>query len=214
MAEGSVVAPVSVRTVTPEKSDALWSPLVDCVLTSSLSRLTSLLVFPAVSVTVIVTSSSPSLNLSPASFAATAMDHALLATVAVFPPSSVAPLSNEIVTVEPSSAVVVPVMLKPAVFSATLISSSPAMTAMVAVGAVVSSVSVSVAVAVLPASSVTVAVTVTVPSDNVDISTSGTTQSLPTLDAERTIGDPTAASSIETDTEAASLSTPDSVMLI
>ena len=73
--------------------------------------------------------------------------------------------------------------------------------------------SVSVAVAVLPASSVTVAVTVTVPSDNVDISTSGTTQSLPTLDAERTIGEPTAASSIETDTEAASLSTPDSVRL-
>ena len=52
-----------------------------------------------------------------------------------------------------------------------------------------------------------------VPSDNVDISTSGTTQSLPTLDAERTIGEPTAESSIETDTEPASLSTPDSVML-
>ena len=55
-------------------------------------------------------------------------------TVAVLPPARVAPLSSVRVMVEPASPV--PVTLKPAVFSATLISSSPAITAIVVTPAI------------------------------------------------------------------------------
>ena len=70
---------------------------------------------------------------------------------------------------------------------------------------------------VLPAPSVTVTVAVIVPSvaENVDRSTSPTTQSLPTLLAETTIGAVPAApaSSIDTETPAASLETLESIRL-
>ena len=79
--------------------------------------------------------------------------------------------------------------------------------------ATVSSVSVSVAVAVLPAASVTVAVTVIVPSLRLVRSTSDTTQASPTFVAERTIAGAGLGSSIETETLAASASTPASVRL-
>ena len=68
-----VVSPVKVSTVTPEKS-VVVTPLTDWVLTTSSSRCTSEPVFPAVSVSVTVTLSSPSLNFVPASFESTAID--------------------------------------------------------------------------------------------------------------------------------------------
>ena len=214
---GSVVAPFSVKIVTPDISTALWSPEATNVEDTSIRLETTELTLPAVSVCVTEMTSSPSRKLLPAAFAGILNDQALSTTVVVLaglvPGITYWLPLNEILIVAPVSPV--PEIVNPAVFSVTSTMSSIATVAIVGVGATVSSVSVSVAVAVLPASSVTVAVTVTVPSDNVDISTSGTTQSLPTFVAERTTAEvPPSASSIETDTEAASLSTPDSVMLM
>ena len=95
--------------------------------------------------------SSPSLNFSPASVVATAIDQLPdPSTMAVFPPVRVAPLSKARVIVEPT--VPVPVTLNPAVFSAALTTLSPAIALIVvAVGTVVSSVIVVVLVPVLPA---------------------------------------------------------------